>query len=269
MTERDMTGPLLNRSAWLEAHGFAIDPFSAEAFQAETDPLFEHPGLPAFVDPPNYEEIRGRPDHPGFRYIFAPNGVGKSSLRRRMRVDFDASLAHNLSNAPRVLAVEYLDHSYASDRASAHDHVARIVALLANRLAIWYPRLDFRLPTTGSAHDLLSRAVQVCRSGRLDGVCILVDNIRDQGGDLESAFNRVAALASQPELLNIPGVLFKFMFPNAIFETAARVLPLERLSFPPNRVGRRQPPRSPQPAAARLHGCVASRQHHPAFQGAV
>lgn len=229
MTERDMTGPLLNRSAWLEAHGFAIDPFSAEAFQAETDPLFEHPGLPAFVDPPRYEEIRGRPDKPGFRYIFAPSGGGKTSLRKRIKFDFDASLALNLSSAPRVLAVEYVIHDYPPTEIDAHAHMMRVTRLIHDRLASLSLNANPQPESDGSAFETLENVITLCQDLGFDGICVLVDGIdsrHDEGVD--ASFQRIVSLAARSDLLTARNALFKFLLPSELHPSLRKKLPLAK-----------------------------------------
>ncbi len=229
MTAQSPSGPLLNRREWLRAHGFVIDPFSGDAFQAETDPLFKLPKvLSAFVDPPNYEEIRGQPDNLGCRFIFAPPGGGKSSLRRRIKYDFDTQLD---SGSLKVLAVEYIEHDYPMEQIDARSHVVRIVNLIADALRKWFPSYDFQTPDEDTARVLLESMLRTCHDAGLDGVCVLVDNIDSQHTEgLEAAFQRIAALASRG-LLNLEGMLFKFMLPAGLPEPARSYLPLDQYPY--------------------------------------
>jgi len=219
---------LLTRLEWLQMHGFVIDPFTAEAFQAETDSVL----LSAFVDPPNYEDIRGKPDQPGYRFIFASSGGGKSSLRRRIKQDFDDSLAQNLPGSPRVLTVEYIGHDYPLDEVDAHSHVARIVRLVAKALEKWSVDAKIEVASKGSACSSLRNTIAACRSAGLDGVCILIDNIDvqyDQG--LQTAFSRIQQLAARYDVLSIENAVFKFMLPMKLLSLARQRLPFNRFPF--------------------------------------
>ncbi len=219
----------LKRLGWLKAHGFALDPFIERAFRADADPLLKE-GMPAFVEPYNFETIKGSPDNPGYPFIFAVSGGGKSSLRRRIKSVFDESLGLNLVGAPKVLAVEYIEHDYTLDKATLKQHIARIASLIVNEIK---KRLSYNVSTKISsetqARRLLKELVKECRSnGRLDGICVLVDNIDQYPGNLEEGFNRIAPLAALPDLLNLDGVFFKFMLPEDLRTLADKKLPLKK-----------------------------------------
>lgn len=222
---------LLNRLHWLRFHGFVQDPFPVEAFRAETDPLFERPGLPAFVDPPNYREIKGEPGRPGYRFIFASSGAGKTSLRRRLKRQFDNSLALNLSGEPTVLAVEYVDHEYAPEDADAQFHIRRILDLIKKEYKRW--SLDWPdVSTDASLYSVLRNVAVASRDHGLDGICVLVDNL-DIAGDRrqQTASRRIEALAVREDLLTVAGWMFKLMLPAEEFPWALKSLPLGE--FPP------------------------------------
>lgn len=222
----------LSRFEWLQAHGFVSDPFPGNSFRAERDPLFDQAGMPAFVDPPNPDEILGSPNNPGCCFIFAVSGGGKSSLRRRIKSIFDDSLGMNLLGNPRVLAVEYIDHDYALEEADARFHIIRIAQLIRDKLRSLQYDVPIDIPGALSPRLILVEIVNICRRANLDGICVLVDNIdsrHDQ--DLELAFNRIVSLAANVDLLDVKGILFKFMLPMELLKLARRKLPLDEYVY--------------------------------------
>lgn len=218
---------LLSRHDWLRSHGLADDPFPVESFQAETDPLFDQIGMPAFVDPLNYERIRGWPGQLGYRFIFAASGGGKSSLRRRMKRDFDESLTRTISGTPKVLAVEYIDHDYPLDEVEAESHIVRIVRLIQQAAKEQSLPIDLDISEDVSPRVSLAEIAKKCKTAGLDGVYILIDNIDAQYGQgLKTAFHRIQKLATHLDLLRMKNVAFKFMLPLELLVLARQSLPL-------------------------------------------
>ncbi len=227
---RTQSGNLLPRHEWLQQRGFSHDPFSAAAFLAETDPLLEE----CFVYPPNYANIRGHSQNPGYKFIFAVSGGGKSSLRKRIKLEFDENLKNRfIPDEPRVLAIEYIDHDYPSDKVDAHSHVLRIVNLINIALKTHNLDMDLKIDNQLPSRPLLTQVVREClHSGLVDGICILIDNVNipDDVG-IEDAYRHIRALTARYDLLSLQGIIFKFILPQELLKSFQNDLPLK--IFPP------------------------------------
>lgn len=134
------TGIKLERKEWLQSYGFNQDPFESEAVRAESDPLLGKAlDVSAAFEPfPYYEGIKGKPDVPGPRFIFAPRGGGKTALKQQLEREFNDNLrtgiGHTLcvsyDNFDRVLAKADHDCSKVLPRY----HVEEIIRLIVRRL---------------------------------------------------------------------------------------------------------------------------------------
>lgn len=218
--------------SWLRAHGFRENPFPREAFLAETDPIWKWPNLEGFVDPPDYDEdICGTPESPGLRFIVGAAGTGKSSLRRRIKRDFDDRLQENLPGIPKVLAIEYVHHDYDKTMCHAEAHVERIAEQVRTELTARQANGAIGLVPGSSARAMLEKLVQDLNTSGYHGLCVLVDNFNSAGNERpEDAFRRIEPLASNRDLLAVENVLLKFMIPEETPQNALNSLPTD--AFP-------------------------------------
>ena len=221
----------LDRSNWLKAHGFPIDPFLPDAFRAEVDPLFKKQGMPAFVDFPDFERLKGTPSEPGYRFIFAPKGGGKTTLRKQIVAQFDQDVSKLVSlripDQSLVLAVEYIGHDYNVRDVSADAHVRRIVELVAQKVKVLF-RKELPLETGMSAKEMLENVVASVKNIGPNALCILIDNLQIQPGrSPASVWRLIQSLTTDVDLLSIEGIMFKFLLPNEILEQAEQMLPAE------------------------------------------
>lgn len=222
----------LDREDWLKTHGFPIDPFAANALRAEDDPLFKLQGLPAFVDLPNFELLRGTPASPGYRFIFAPAGGGKTSLRQRILYEFAQGIDLRLPGKPFVLAVEYIDHEYDLSQSDAYSHAIRICHLIVDEVRRIF-QLKISLPTEQSARVLLQGIVAAVKDQlSLDGICILIDNLDIRFRHSPTTiFDSIRSLITGNDLFGIEGLMFKFLLPSELQETVNQSLVSEASSY--------------------------------------
>lgn len=219
---------LLNRRDWLRARGFPKDPFPESALRAETDPLFDDKvGMPAFVEPSNFDQIKGSPDDPDCRFIFSISGGGKSSLRRRIKAVFDESLGINLLDDPKVITVEYIHHDeYTIETANTRSHVERILKLIEDRLRFLPYNIKIEISSEMSPRIMLENLIHTCRKEGVEGVCVLIDNIDSYDSVSEIAIDHIIVPLAKSDLLNIRGMIFKFMLPIELYHSAQKKLPI-------------------------------------------
>ncbi len=225
----------LNRPEWLQAHGFVIDPFSPDAFKAETDPLIALSGTPAFVDPPDIERLIGTPASPGYRFIFAPDGGGKTSLRHRIFNQFTEDLLqwYPGKRKPLILPVEYILHDYNLRAATIEAHIRRIARLtirsgqqLLMAQSEDLTTADFQLDLEQSLDDLIQNMATTTQRWGLDGICVLIDNLERQPASPERGWSFIQSLAAGiTDLLSIDGFMFKFFCPPEFLPLARSILP--------------------------------------------
>jgi hypothetical protein len=209
---------------WLKGFGFIKEPFSDWSFNGEQDPLLEAHDGGAFVLPLEYNEVRGHPDAPGFRYIFGIAGSGKSALRRSLQSEFDRNFLYpSLAMSPKILAIEYLEHVDQRQK-DVNSHIKVILQSILRKIKAMPGRFvsDTMKEIIQQLEELsdnaepasLTRVMKLCRNGGIEGICILVDNIDAQfDEDVEVGFNRIRSLAARYDLLLTPGLMFKFFFP--------------------------------------------------------
>lgn len=225
----------LDRTEWLKAHGFEPDPFLPAAFKAGTDPLFELPGTPSFIAPPAIDELIGTPTTPGYRFIFAPKGGGKTSLRRFIFNKFTEDLLqwYPHKGRPLVLPIEYITHEYSLKDGAIEAHIRRIAQLivqggqhmLMDRAAHLTPP-DFHLDLEQSLDNLIQDIDMSIRRWGLDGVCVLIDNLGRQLGSADEGWSFIQSIAARTtDLLAIDGLMFKFFCPTEFLHLAHSMLP--------------------------------------------
>lgn len=229
----------LYRPQWLQVHGFEIDPFEPGAFKAETDPLFDLPGMPAFVEVPGMSQLVGTPTSPGYRFVFAPSGGGKTSLRRRLFDQFAEDLLqwYPLKEKRLILPVEYIVHDYSLQEANAEAHLRRIARLIARdgqsiliERAAHLTSADFQLDLDQPLADLLQNLAEAVTKWGLDAVCVLVDNLNRQPGSPEQNWAFIESLAVRTsDILAVDGFMFKFFCPLEFLPLARSRLPGEFL----------------------------------------
>lgn len=208
-------GALLNRAEWLRVHGFDYDPFPMESFRGEKDPLLRD----AFLDPDDvdFEQIIGTPEKKGYFFIFAAAGAGKSSLCRRIRNELEPLV---VIAGRRSLVVEYSD--YLHDRAADDEckHVLHLSQLIEQSLGL--RPTDGSRPLLGesgldAAYTGLEKAIDACWKQGFNAVYILVDvdsPWSEGAADRDTDLGRILSLASSTRLLDIEGLIFKFLLPS-------------------------------------------------------
>ncbi len=205
----------LGRNNWLREHGFQTDPFPWNSFTAENDPFFSPSGMSAYVDvnSHNLDEVYGTPESQGYRFLLFPSGGGKTSLRRRIISQFDNRFTHDFAKLPKVLAVEYIDHKYGLDKSSARFHVERIGNLINEKLSDLCFDSQFDFSPRASARKLTEELLKKCRSIGIDGVCVVIDNIKDNTAErFQANWTRIESLIHS-DLLNMEGLIIKFILP--------------------------------------------------------
>lgn len=220
---------LLSRQAWLKANGFILDPFLPESFHAETDQLLISGGLLSYVDRKDNDLLTGvindyaNPslDNQGYHFIFSQPGGGKSSLRKRVHSLYDAS--ELFEETPKVLIIDYVDHSYSADEAEIYHHVQRIITLAEEKLEV--DLSEEKAAGRKSPIQALKKLVKTCRKYGTLRIFLFVDDV-----DFQS-YKKIESLAGTRELFEISGLIVKFLFPESLFLIAQLGLPFE--DFPP------------------------------------
>ena len=77
------------RLDWLMAKGFVRDPFMSQSYYADSDALFDLQGLPTYVESIDTDLLVGNSNAPGYYFIFSQPGGGKSSLRKRIHLEYE------------------------------------------------------------------------------------------------------------------------------------------------------------------------------------
>lgn len=208
----------MTRLEWLNARGFVIDPFMPESYRAETDILFEQSGLPSYVDRIDIALLIGKIESPGYRFIFAPQGGGKSSLRRRIHLEYE-----ELVTASKVLVIDYVDHSYSHSRSNVSDHLERIIRLAEDIVAVGMREVKELVKT--SPVLALRKLVRICRSQGFAGVYVLVDNLDG------NAFQKISSLLEERAIFSVKGLVLKFFMPENLLLIAQSSFPFDK--YPP------------------------------------
>lgn len=218
------------RPDWLERHGFIQDPFQARCTDADTDSILAKSPF-VFVEPNNYEQVKGIPEkNPGVPFIFGHSGSGKSSLRRNIKRELDEDLYNPKSNKPKVLAVEYLDHSYDAKETHLPFHSRRISDLIlksVHRLGIC---INSNIPKNTSGLRLLQEVVsQSCASEKIDYIHLLVDNVdAQQDESILECYNKIRKIACNSNFLGIDKLIVTFFLPADFLRLDKHSLPINR-----------------------------------------
>lgn len=213
-------GKVLNRQEWLNANGFAKDPFELESFRAETDPWLNSLDFSAYWDWENINSLIGDFDFPGYRFIFSAEGGGKTSVRKR--IHFQYNKAQFSDSKPKALVIDYLDHSYPDNKIDVYHHVKRIIyqaeMILGTNLR-QEKKLVRRFPYTA-----LKKLIETSHEKfGYSGIFVLVDNI-----DYIS-FYKIKSLASSIRLFNLKGFIIKFFIPQKLLYLSQSELPLSKI----------------------------------------
>lgn len=207
------------RSKWLSARGFVIDPFMPEAYRAETDELFELSGLPSYVDKIDILQLMGNFESPGYHFIFAPSGGGKSSLQQRIHLEHE-----QLVTTSKALVIDYLDHNYSYTRNSVHEHIKRIIRMAEDVAAVKFR--EVKRQVKDSPVLALKMLVRTCKKLGFSGIYVLVDNLVDI-----HTFQKIEPLIGETAIFDIKGFVPKFFLPDNFLLIAQSSFPFTK--YPP------------------------------------
>jgi hypothetical protein len=203
----ELRGPGLQMDEWLRKLGLTSNPFHETAYKAEEDTLLgfgQARGVTsAFVEPSDFEQICGRLDAPGYPFVFAAAGGGKTALALAVqkRLDEEGETA-TLTGLPGVLTV------FCSLMPEL-SLTQQIVHAFEKRLG---RRLDILL--TDTPQQLFTRLAEQARQvAEVQEICILIDGGRLANDDPDSCYRILHPLLSEPGLLNVDGVFFQFYLP--------------------------------------------------------
>lgn len=219
----------LARKEWLKANGFEIDPFSSEAVKAESDSLFDIWGLPAFVDPPDFKKICGDLKESGPKYITSARGGGKSSLRRRIKWEFE----QNITSA-KILVIEYLNHEYSPYESHVQAHAERITHLVSQALRspkIWQ---DYQKQRDLTSVEWFKRLVTYSQRHpkHYDGIYLLIDNLDVQVSESpKTQFEKLLPLMARNDINTIDGLVFKYFLPSSFGKIATGLEPSYKINL--------------------------------------
>jgi hypothetical protein len=211
-----------NRLEWLNANGFATDPFEITSFRAETDLWLKSSDFSAYWDWENIDSLAGNFDFPGYYFIFSSEGGGKTSLRKRIQYKYDdMQLSDSQSKA---LVIDYSDHTYSGNKIKIHNHVKRIIDQAEYGLRASLTQ-EKRL-VNHSPYLALKELIKTSQKKfDFSGVLLLVDNL-----DLLSLY-KIKELASYGRLFNLKQFVIKFFLPKELYFPAQLELPLSKFPF--------------------------------------
>lgn len=188
---------LYNRYEWLEQLGFESGryPFGQNAYRAEDDTILEYPETFVFLPDLPSDKLLGDENDSGYTYFFAPNGAGKTSLRRYVK-------EYIVNNEPSTIIVEYVKGFKPETMAEADLYYAtQIAKLICNQVK------EIDIPEKNDAEDLLREVLQECHKVNVNRVYVLVDNV---DWDFNTDFGHIEPLIANRYFLQIRGLRFKF-----------------------------------------------------------
>ena len=192
----------MNLSYWLQANGFVDNPFSPGSLHAETDNLSGVSLHNQYLQREDIDLLLGSFDAPGYRFIVAGPGGGKTAVRLQIHMTYEK--IDQFSDKPQALIIDYVEHDYPTAENEVSHHINRILHIAEQKLG-HIDLVNERKLVRKSPKKALEHLVDNCKKLGYEGVYCLVDNISPQ---------KTLSMAIAHDLFDINGFILKFFVPN-------------------------------------------------------
>lgn len=184
--------------SWLSTNGFVDNPFAFVSLHAETDRLLDSLLYDQYLQRDDIDLLVGNFDAPGYRFIVAGSGGGKSAVRLQIHLIYEQ--IDQFSDKPRALILDYILPEDPDFENNVSHHVKHILNIAEQKLGNVDLTKEKKLAQR-SPKRALELLVNDCRKMGFEGVYCLVDNLSPQ---------KTLALATASRLFDIHGFILKF-----------------------------------------------------------